>query len=133
MMSKGKQTFSNDVLMRSIKILDIGYITVIYIAIAIVCAKLVDKIFGEFDEKKEKKKTKLRLSLEMIGAVWAYGVLIYVVRNVVELVPFPLDQFHGFEHQRVKELKSATVFTFTFLMFSNILKNKVLYYYKNMF
>jgi hypothetical protein len=132
-MAKGKQTLGNNILMRSIKIVDIGYITVLYIAIAIVCAKLVDKIFGEFDENIEKEKTKLRLSLEMIGAVWAYGVLIYVVRNVVELIPFPLDQYHGFEHQRVKELKSATVFTFTFLMFSNILKNKVLYFYKSMF
>jgi hypothetical protein len=128
-----KQSVGNDVLMRSIKILDIGYITIVYIAFAIGCAKLVDQVFGAFDEKAEKKKSKVRLTLEMVLAVWAYGVLIYVVRNVVELIPFPLHGYEGFDHFRVKELKNATVFTFTFLMFSNLLKNKVLFYYQHVF
>jgi hypothetical protein len=122
---------SHDHLMRSIKIVDIGYITVLYIAVAILCAKAVDHVFGNFDEEKEKQKGAARLTLELVGSVWAYGVLAYVVRNVVELIPFPLDGYRGYDHLRVIELRSGMVFSFTFLLFSNMLKNKISFYYKN--
>jgi hypothetical protein len=126
----GTQSLSNDILMRSIKIIDIGYITVLYISLSLVCAIAVDKVMGEFDEKIEAKKPLWRLTLEFILTIWLYGVLIYVVRNLIELVPFPLDGYQGFSHKRVKELGSAMVFTFTFVLFSKHLKSKLDFYYK---
>ena len=127
-----KQTFSEDVLMRSIKILDIGYLTVIYVILAIICAKLVDVVFGKFDEKTEKEKSLVRLSLEMVVSLWCYGVLIYTIRNIVPLIPFPLNGYRGFDHLRVKEVTNPTVFTFVFLIYSNLLRNKILDYYKRL-
>jgi len=124
------QSLSNDILMRSIKILDIGYITVLYVAISIILAFLTDKIMGEFDEKKEAKKSKIVLTVEVIITVWIYGVLIYIVRNIISLVPFPLDGYKGFEHRRVKELHSAMVFTFTYILFSKYMKSKLSFYYE---
>jgi hypothetical protein len=129
-MSNKSQTLSNDILMRSIKIVDIGYITVLYISLSLVCAMTLDKVMGEFDEKKEAKKPLWRLTLEFILTIWLYGVLIYVVRNLIALVPFPLDGYQGFSHKRVKELDSAMVFTFTFVLFSKYLKAKLDFYYK---
>lgn len=125
-----KQSLSNDILMRSIKIVDIGYITVLYLIISLICAIITDKVMGEFDEKVEAKKPIWQLTLEFILAVWLYGVLIYVVRNLIPLVPFPLDNFHGFSHKKVKELSSAAVFSFTFVLFSKYLKAKLDFYYK---
>lgn len=46
------QTLTQDLLMRGIKIIDIGYITVIYMAFSFFFALLTDKIMGKFDEKK---------------------------------------------------------------------------------
>jgi len=43
-------------MIRSIKILDIGFITAIYLTFGIVLAKLCDRILGEFDEEKENQK-----------------------------------------------------------------------------
>ena len=126
------QSLGNDILMRSIKILDIGYLTIIYVALAVICAKLTDKIFGDFDEEKEKKKTMLNLSLELLLALWMYGVLIYLIRNVVEKIPFPLNGLGGFDHMLVKEVKNPMVFVFVFLMYSNLLKNKITFYYKKL-
>lgn len=125
------QTLANDILMRSIKIVDIGYITVIYIAFSIVIATIVDTWMGSFDPKKEEKKEFWQQTVEIILCMWLYGVLIYIVRNIVELIPFPLDGYQGFDHLRVKELKSAMVFTFTFVLFCDYIKQKMLYYYKN--
>ena len=129
-MSNKSQSLSNDMLMRSIKIFDIGYITVLYISLSLVCSMTLDKVMGEFDEKIEAKKPLWRLTLEFILTVWLYGVLIYVVRNLIELVPFPLDGYQGFSHKKVKELDSAMVFTFTFVLFSKYLKSKLDFYYK---
>jgi hypothetical protein len=126
----GSQILSDDILMRSIKIVDIGYITILYVTLSLVCAMAVDKVMGEFDEKTESKKPLWRLTLEFILIIWLYGVLIYVVRNLIELVPFPLDGYHGFSHKKVKELGSAMVFTFTFVLFSKHLKAKLDFYYK---
>jgi hypothetical protein len=124
------QTLSDDILMRSIKIFDIGYITILYIFISLISATFIDKVMGEFDEKKEKQKSALKLTLEFILTIWLYGILIYVVRNLIELVPFPLEGFHGFSHKQVKELDSAMVFTFTFVLFNRYLKSKLDFYYR---
>ena len=129
-MRKKSQTLSNDILMRSIKIFDMGYITVLYVTLSLLCAISLDKVMGDFDEKIEAKKPLGRLTIEFILTIWLYGVLIYVVRNLIELVPFPLDGYHGFSHKRVKELGSAMVFTFTFVLFSKYLKSKLDFYYK---
>jgi hypothetical protein len=129
-MSNKTQSLTDDILIRSIKIVDIGYITVLYIIMSLICAIITDKVMGEFDEKKEAQKPVWRLTLEFILTIWLYGVLIYVVRNVIELVPFPFDGYHGFSHKKVKELNSAMVFTFTFVLFSKHLKAKLDFYYK---
>ena len=42
--------------LRSVKIIDIGYITIIYFITAVLLAKLFTKLYGPFDEKKEEKK-----------------------------------------------------------------------------
>ena len=116
------QTLGNDILMRSIKILDIGIITMIYFGLSLFFSTSTDKFMGKFDKEKESKKSKLLLTFELMFMIWMYGVLIYVVRNIVWAIPFPLDGFHGFEHHRVKELESAMVFTFTFVFFTKFIK-----------
>ena len=125
------QTLQHDIIMRSIKILDIGYITVIYVIFSIISALIIDNIIGKFDEKKESEKPLWQIFFEMFLSIWFYGVLIYLVRNLVELLPFPLDGYEGFKHKRVKELGSATVFTLTFFIFCDYLKNKIIFFYKN--
>ena len=48
--------YSKEIIIRIIKLLDIGYITTIYVILAIILAKLCDKKLGKFDEKKASKK-----------------------------------------------------------------------------
>ena len=124
-----KQTLGNDILMRSIKLLDIGYINVLYVFMALMFAKITDLTMGQFDPAKESKKSKLRLTIELILTLWMYGIIIYIARNVIGLIPFPLDGYEGFEHRRVKELGSATAFTFAYVLFSDYIKTKISHYY----
>lgn len=125
------QTLSDNILMRMIKIVDIGYIAVLYMICSMVFAALTDSVMGQFDPSAEAKKSTMQLTAELVLTVWLYGVLIYTVRNLVELVPFPMDGYRGFNHRKVKELGSAMVFTFTFVLFSNYLKSKIVFYYNH--
>ena len=120
-----KQSFSTDVIIRSIKILDIGYITVIYFTLGFLISVGISKLLGDFNAEVENKKSTLRLFLEIVGHIWLIGVLVYIARNVVELIPFPLNGVLGFEHKRVKELGNAAVFTFVLLFFQAQLRSKL--------
>lgn len=126
------QTITNDLLMRGIKIIDIGYITVLYILFSMIFAYITDKTMGKFNKENLKKKSKLRLLIELIFEMWVYGVIIYIARNLVGVIPFPLDGYHGFEHKRVRELTNPAVFTFTYIFFSDYLKTKLTYVYNHL-
>jgi hypothetical protein len=43
-------------MIRGIKVIDIGFITALYLTFGIVLAKLCDRALGEFDEEKENQK-----------------------------------------------------------------------------
>ena len=117
-----------EITIRSIKVVDIGYITILYFLSGIILAKAFDHGLGKFEVEYENKKGFLRRTLELIGLIWAYGVVIYTVRNLVELIPSPVQGVAGFNHFLLKELKQASVFTFVFLGFQRHLQSKVSYY-----
>lgn len=119
--------YQKEFVVRGIKILDIGYITAVYFALGLVCATIVDNYLGKFDEKKEKQKTLLRSTIELLLHLWVTGVIIYIVRNIIPLIPFPLEGIYGFEHRRVKEVSSAAMFAVAFLLFQKYYQAQVKY------
>ena len=119
--------YQKEFVVRGIKILDIGYITAVYFALGLVCATIFDNYLGKFDEKKENKKTLLRSTLELLLHLWITGVIIYIVRNIIPMIPFPLEGIYGFEHRRVKEVSSAGMFAVAFLLFQKYYQAQVKY------
>jgi hypothetical protein len=118
---------NRDLLLRGIKLIDICFITTIYFLVGTAIAKLIDKILGPFDKEKENKKNVLQILLESIVFLSIIGMLIYVLRNLIELIPFPLDGWYGFQHKRVKELGGGIIFGFSILYFQKYLKAKLDY------
>ena len=116
-----------DFLIRTNKMIDIGYITTIYFILGAIVANMITKYQTEFNNKEEDKKTVIRSTLSLILLIWINGVLIYFARNLVELIPYPFDNFFGFHHNKVKELGAATAFTFVLLYYQPNL-NKMMKY-----
>ena len=116
-----------EIKIRVIKIIDIGFITAIYLTLGIVLAKLCDRAFGEFDEEKENKKPLclILILIELFFHLWFIGVVIYVVRNVVPWIPFPFHGVYGYDHYRVKELINAIVFVIMFMNFQTYYQKKI--------
>ena len=119
--------YKKELIVRSIKILDIGYVTMIYFIIGLILAKICDKKLGKFDEKKASEKSIYQHMFELILYLWFIGVVIYIIRNLVPLIPFPLDGVYGFKHLKVKELTSATIFSISFMYFQVYYQNKIKY------
>ena len=125
-----KQTLAQDLTIRSIKILDIGYIGIIYFILGISAARLMQSYFKKFDKEKEEKKGFFRHVIEVLLIIWLFSVTTYVVRNLAELIPSPFDGLYGFQHRLVKELSGASTFVFVFLYFQDYYKDKFTFLYK---
>ena len=114
-----------ELVIRSIKVIDIGFITALYLTLGIVLAKLCDKVLGELDEEKENQKPLWQVWIELFFYLWFIGIVVYVVRNVVQMIPFPFHGVYGYDHFRVKELINAAIFVIVFLHFQEYYQKKI--------
>ncbi len=120
----------NDFILRSIKILDIGYITVIYFVLGLITSRILDKYYGKFDKVNENKKNVINVGTEIVIIMWILAILIYFARNFVEVIPSPFDGIFGFQHNLVKELGSASVFAMILFSYFYYFKSKLDYFNK---
>jgi hypothetical protein len=121
-----------DFVLRGIKIVDIGHVSVLYLVTGFAIAFAYDAVLGAFDPTLADQKSLLRVALELAVHLWTIGVVTYIVRNVIELIPFPLDGVHGFDHKRVKELTAAPAFVLVTATFQDHLRAKMKYFYDRM-
>ena len=111
-----------------VKLLDIGYVTFLFFMFGLVFAKGFDILYGKFNKDKYKNEPKWKLFLEILLHVFAIGIVAYILRNVVELIPFPLDGVAGFRHSMLKELEGGHVMTIVLILFQKNLEEKVKYF-----
>lgn len=127
-----KMPLLQDVLIRLNKMIDIGFITTIYFIMGAIVANMITGYQNKFDSKESDKYSLLKNIFNLVILIWINGVLIYIARNVIEFIPYPLDNYFGFQHKKVKELGAATAFTFVLLYYQPNLNN-TMKYLKNRF
>ena len=127
-----KMPLLQDVLIRLNKMIDIGFITTIYFIMGAIVANMITGYQNKFDSKESDKYSLLKNIFNLVILIWINGVLIYVARNVIEFIPYPFDNYFGFQHKKVKELGAATAFTFVLLYYQPNLNN-MMKYLKNRF
>jgi hypothetical protein len=116
---KMSKHISQEIIIRGIKIIDIGYITTIYFCIGYIVSYYLNNLYENFDTNL--KHDKFLLIIDIIKNIYIIGILFYIIRNIVSLVPFPFEGISGYQHTRVKELGSGGV-ALGFAMFSCQLK-----------
>lgn len=123
---KGKSV-SDELTIRGIKLIDISYISSIYLTLGAVLSIYIDKKLGKFNAQEADKKSKSRLYTEVLLHFSLIGILTYLVRNFVEWIPFPLNGIRGYDHLKLRELTSAGTFGFIFIFFQKNLTTKITY------
>ena len=111
-----------------VKLFDIGFVTFLFFIFGLLFAKGFDLLYGKFDKDKYKKESKWMLFLEIVIHVFAIGVVAYILRNVIELIPFPLEGVAGFRHSMLKELEGGHILTVVLILFQKNLEEKVRYF-----
>jgi hypothetical protein len=130
--NKPKQTLKEDLIIRGIKIIDIGFITILYFTLGFLVSIWFNRMYEKYVDLVNDYKSNMRLTIELLIHIWLLGVTVYIARNLVEKIPSPLDNLHGFSHKRVKELHSATVFTLVFFFSQTYMREKMGYLYKRL-
>lgn len=114
----------------TVKLLDIGLVTIYFFILGLATAKGFDAIMGDFDEDGYKNTPLWQLFIEIVVQLFALGIIAYILRNIVKLIPYPLDGVAGFNHSRLKELDGGEVMALVLILFQRNLIDKVLYFVK---
>jgi hypothetical protein len=110
-----------------LKLLDMLVLSTYYFVIGFFIASAIDWFIGKFDSSDEDKKSTLQLFAEAIFYTFCLVFVFYIVRNVVERIPFPLDGLYGFRHELVKERSGDVVFVFVLFFYQQYYVNKLKY------
>ena len=109
-----------------IKCVALIYIAVIDVFTGIFITTLVDKyIFPKKFSKNDQNKSTIRLMFEISLVIATFSVLAYFIRNIIQIIPFPFDNYFGFDYSRVNEVKSGALISATLLLYCKTLFSKV--------
>jgi hypothetical protein len=109
----------------ALKFFDIFLLSGYYVIAAVFIASFIDYIVGRFSRHEEDKKSTLQLIFETIFYTFGLLIVFYIVRNIIERIPFPFEGMYGFKHALVKEKSGDVVFVFILLYFQHYYTEKL--------
>jgi uncharacterized membrane protein len=119
--------------MRFIKIIDIGYISILFTIIAFIFSYILDYFYNYMFSKSQKQDDKnknLNLIYKIIIMIIITCIFSYIGRNIVEKIPFPLNGYQNYNHFKLKELISGTILLPLLLALQVNLQNNILEFKK---
>jgi hypothetical protein len=123
MSDKHKQTLKEDLIVRSIKILDFAFIIPIYTLGALFGAIMLDKYVYKYikivNKPNIQDESDIQLFTNIVILLLINIIAAYILRNLLQKIPFPLENAYGFKHMKVTEVKSGSIIMMILLIFSN--------------
>ena len=117
---------SNEIAFRLVKMINIAIVGNYFFFSGVIMSILINAIMPSFDEKDKKKKKTIVLFGEIVLNIALIMIIAYILRNVIELIPSPLEGVAGYEQSRLKELSGGVVLAFSILVLQPNLKNRLL-------
>jgi hypothetical protein len=112
------------------KVADIGLVTFYYLSFTITASillQLVTRVYDKYTAAKdgEKAKSTVRLFFEIVANIFFIAVTLWVIRNVIERVPFPFEGLGGYQHSRLSNETMAQIGTLALILFQTSLMEKI--------
>ena len=118
-----------------IKLIAMSYVIFFHFFIGVFISRLIDKIIPNI--KKDINGNILESKLKTFSLMYLNMILIvvamYLFRNIVERIPFPLNGLYGYDHSRLKERTSLALTGFFIMYYQTQLRNRsdiILNYFK---
>jgi hypothetical protein len=113
----------NEILFRLNKMLSIFFIANIFAIPAIFTTLYLNNFYNKNDDN---DKSLLLLFIELLLIVGLYAIITYILRNISQMIPYPLDGYFNFNYSKVKERNNSSGYTALYLIaFSNVIYNKM--------
>lgn len=110
------------------KVLDIGFVTVCYFLFAVLFSIILQIITEYYDRLvPSPKKTIGQLLFEVVLNIFFVAVAFWVIRNIVERIPSPVEGVGGYNHARffAKDTNTQIIATLTLILFQTSLMDKI--------
>lgn len=110
-----------------IKLLAIFYVSVLYVVFGVYITTLLDE-YGFEDilvNNHDKSDGVFKLVFETAIVVGVIAIFAFMGRNLIQLIPFPLDGVMGFDYSQVKEVAAGNILLVFMFTFSSVLFNKI--------
>lgn len=119
-------TIINEIIIRSLKCLDISLLGCYYLILGVSAALLINKLL-EMNEKEMEKSSTSKLILILFLNTSLIMIAAYFMRKIVSYIPFPLEGLYGYQHSRVKEIKGGVIIAFSIIILQTNFKNVLKY------
>ena len=129
MIGDNSKMFFSDPTITCIKIISIMYISILYAVIGLILTCGIDKFLFYSNTIKTDDKSIMEMSLfkvvfTTVLVIGLLGIISYIGRNIIQMIPFPLEGMNGFEYMRVKEVASGSLLTVILFAFSDTIFKK---------
>lgn len=109
------------------KITDIGIVSTYYLLFGLAIAFIIDVIMGPFKKEEYEKRSTGFILGEILLHFFIIGVIAYILRNIIERIPSPMEGVGGFEHRRLKEIGGGVIGITILIGFQKHLQDKLTY------
>jgi hypothetical protein len=116
-----------EIIVRSIKIFAIAYYLTLSFIFCFLIAKYIDKFFVYLYGTDFEKKTTTILYIEALTQIIFLGITGYILRNIIQSIPFPFEGIYGFHYMKVKEVTTPSTITLFLFIFQYKYHEKLSY------
>lgn len=124
---------ASDIARRTFKMLDIALCSTYYFFLVLVSSFILNQLFGAFDRQLYDNMTTAEVVLRTLVHGIAIALTAYLLRNIVNTIPFPLEGTAGYIHTFTKEVNGGVVLVVLAVAFQNSFLQKCRYVYSRFF
>ena len=108
-------------LLQLVRLMDVAYVGALSFIFAFLASHWLDQITPPLD----KKHPKWRIFLAIVVQFGLIAALIFLARNFIKKIPFPLEGVAGYTHAKLGELRSLPLIVFIFMFFQRKTQDKM--------
>ena len=118
----------NEYIIKFIKCIDISLIGIYYLFFGIIITIIFNKLFGNINYK---NMSIMILILNIFLHTSFLMISVYIIRNIIYNIPFPLHGYCNYDHNKIKELNGNILVAFSIISFQKIYFEEIYFLFNN--